>query len=240
MQNNELRILKWLGIALAVLSTIFTLVLVASHLTGRLVGLGRVGILGSVGAELVVIFAAWLAVSEHKRVAGVAMLCQVVLTGLLLVNASIALDLSWQETLADKASDRSLAAQRILADEARKTERERAEAAGQLAQTDKLLAREFVRAGKAAASSLPVQTASHEAIDGPVDVRKLSAYERYGLTVAPLFCALLAVIALALAAHSGQPEGFADSSASLTQAAFVAPLRRRPGRPGTTGKAARR
>ena len=239
MQNNELRILKWLGIALAVLSTVFTLVLVASHLTGRLVGLGKVGILGSVGAELVVVICAWLAVSENKRVAGVAMLCQVVLTGLLLVNASIALDLSWQESLADKASERSLAAQRIAADEQRQTEKARAEAASQLAQTDKLLAREFVRAGKASASR-PVQTASHEAIDGPVDVRKLSAYERYGLTVAPLFCALLAVIALALAAHSGQPEGFADSSASLTQPAFVAPLRRRPGRPGTTGKAARR
>ncbi|HMV87942.1 MAG TPA: hypothetical protein PLD20_24460, partial [Blastocatellia bacterium] len=37
----------------------------------------------------------------------------------------------------------------------------------------------------------------------PLDISKLNTYERYGLTVVPLFLGLLTVIALGLAAHSG-------------------------------------
>ena len=114
-QNKELHILKWVGIALACLSTVFTLVIVGSHLSGRLIGLGKVGIIGTVGAELMAIICAWLAVSALKRVAGVAMISQIILTAVLLINASIALDLDWQETLASKASEHQLAAQRQAA-----------------------------------------------------------------------------------------------------------------------------
>ncbi|MBL8187378.1 MAG: hypothetical protein JNK38_05195, partial [Acidobacteria bacterium] len=53
--NKELSILKWVGIALACLSTVFTLVIVGSHLSGRLVGMGKIGIIGTVGAELMCI-----------------------------------------------------------------------------------------------------------------------------------------------------------------------------------------
>lgn len=202
--NKELSILKWVGIALACLCTVFTLVIVGSHLSGRLVGMGKVGIIGTVGAELVVIVCAWLVVSQMKRVAGVAMLCQIVLTAVLLINASIALDLDWQETLATKASERQLAVQRQAAEEQRKLIEKQAELAGQLAQTDKRLAREFVRSGKTTAK-LPVsaEPASAPVESAPLDISKLDTYSRYGLTIAPLFLGLLAVIALGLAAHSG-------------------------------------
>ena len=70
--NKELSILKWVGVVLAALSTLFTLAIVGSHLSGRLAGMGRVGIVGTVGAELMAISCAWLVASERKRVAGVA------------------------------------------------------------------------------------------------------------------------------------------------------------------------
>ena len=207
--SKELSILKWVGIALAVLSTVFTLVIVGSHLSGRLVGLGKVGIIGTVGAELMAIICAWLAVSANKLVAGVAMVCQIIITAVLLINASIALDLDWQETLASKASERQLAAQRQAAEEQRKLIEKQAELAGQLAQTDKRLAREFVRSGKATAR-LPLSAEPAEAkpeTSLPLDISKLSIYERYGLTIVPLFLGLLTVIALGLAAHSETSSG---------------------------------
>lgn len=274
--SRELSILKWVGVALAVLSTVFTLVIVGSHLSGRLIGLGKVGIIGTVGAELMCIICAWLATSESKRIAGVAMICQIVLTAVLLVNASIALDLDWQESLANKAAERTLTAQKTAAEEQRKTIEKQAEAvgqliaqqaqaAGQLAQTDKRLAREFVRTNKEAATSLlpqdePPKPAATENTDAaPLDISKMSIYERYGLTVVPLFLGLLTVIALGLAAHSGssstpyfaepntppatrQPVGFTGSqaqqmadgnrSARVNSSAPPAPFRRRPGRAG--------
>lgn len=204
--NKELSILKWVGVALAVLSTVFTLVIVGSHLSGRLVGMGKIGIIGTVGAELMAIICAWLATSERKRVAGVAMICQIVLTAVLLVNASIALDLDWQETLASKASEHQLTAQRQAAEEQRKLIEKQAELAGQLAQQDKRLAREFIKSGKATAklpSSSDSSTTTTAEASSPLDIAKLNTYERYGLTVVPLFLGLLTVIALGLAAHSG-------------------------------------
>ncbi len=230
-QNKELNILKWVGVALAVLSTVFTLVIVGSHLSGRLVGMGKIGIIGTVGAELMAIICAWLATSERKRVAGVAMICQIVLTAVLLVNASIALDLDWQETLASKASEQQLAAQRQAAEEQRKLIEKQAELAGQLAQQDKRLAREFIKSGKATAKLPPSTTEQPAETDAkPLDIAKLNTYERYGLTVVPLFLGLLTVIALGLAAHSGdsapaysggdsgnrQPLGFNPAPAGAT------------------------
>lgn len=201
--NKELNILKWVGIALAVISTIFTLAIVGAHLSGRLVGIGKVGLIGIVGAELMAIVCAWLAASERKKIAGVAMVCQIILTAVLLINASIAIDLTWQETLSDKASQRSIAAQRLAAEEQRKLIEKQAELAGQLAQTDKRLAREFVRSGKSNVQKMHVPTEPAEQVEAaPIDVAKLSVYERYGLTIVPLFLAMLTVIALALAAHS--------------------------------------
>ncbi len=204
--NKELSILKWVGVALAVLSTVFTLVIVGSHLSGRLVGMGKIGIIGTVGAELMAIICAWLATSERKRIAGVAMICQIVLTAVLLVNASIALDLDWQETLASKASEHQLTAQRQAAEEQRKLIEKQAELAGQLAQQDKRLAREFIKSGKATAKLTPSSdssTTTAAEASSPLDIAKLNTYERYGLTVVPLFLGLLTVIALGLAAHSG-------------------------------------
>lgn len=205
--NKELSILKWVGVALAVLSTVFTLVIVGSHLSGRLVGMGKIGIIGTVGAELMCIICAWLATSERKRLAGVAMVCQLVLTAVLLVNASLALDMDWQEVQAEKASERQLTAQKQAAEEQRKLIEAQAAAAAQLAQQDKRLAREFVKSGKAT-TKLP--TASEPAAattdtSTPLDISKLSTYERYGLTIVPLFLGLLTVVALGLAAHSGDP-----------------------------------
>jgi hypothetical protein len=202
MQSKELNILKWVGIALAVISTVFTLAIVGAHLSGRLIGIGKVGLIGIVGAELMAIVCAWLAASERKKIAGVAMVSQIVLTAVLLINASIAIDLTWQETLSDKATERQVAAQKLAAEENRKTIEKQAELAGQLAQTDKRLAREFVRSGKAAAKPTATAEQPAETETAPIDVAKLSVYERYGLTIVPLFLALLTVIALALAAHS--------------------------------------
>ena len=206
--NKELSILKWVGVALAVLSTVFTLVIVGSHLSGRLVGMGKIGIIGTVGAELMAIICAWLATSERKRIAGVAMICQIVLTAVLLVNASIALDLDWQETQASKASEQHLVAQRQAAEEQRKLIEKQAELARQLSQQDKQLAREFIKSGKATAklpASSDSSTATTTEASSPLDIAKLNTYERYGLTVVPLFLGLLTVIALGLAAHSGDP-----------------------------------
>lgn len=202
--NKELSILKWVGIALACLSTVFTLVIVGSHLSGRLVGMGKVGIIGTVGAELMCIICAWLAASSLKKVAGVAMLCQIVLTAVLLINASIALDLDWQETQASKASEQQLAREKQAAEEQRKMIEKQAELAGQLAQQDKKLAREFIRSGKTT-SRLVQQPDLENGVAEPtssLDIAKLSIYERYGLTIVPLFLGLLTVIALGLAAHS--------------------------------------
>ena len=218
MANKELNILKWVGIALACLSTVFTLAIVGSHLSGRLVGLGKTGIIGTIGAELMCIICAWLAASDEKRVAGVAMLCQIVLTGILLINASIALDLDWQETQAVKASERQLAAQKQAAELQLETQtkliEKQGEVAAQLSQQDKRLAREFVRGNKPGLKPLdtttkPADNATPET--APLDVAKLSIYERYGLTVVPLFLALLTVIALGLAAHSGDTAPKAQS-----------------------------
>jgi len=203
--KKELSILKWVGVALAVLSTVFTLIIVGSHLSGRLVGMGKVGIVGSVGAELMCIICAWLLTTDNKRVAGVAMICQIVLTAVLLVNASIAMDLDWQETLSNKASERQIAAQRLAAEEQRKLIEKQAELAGQLAQQDKRLAREFIKSGKATAK-LPATTEepkTETAAAPSLDVAKMDFYSRFGLTTLPLFLALLSVIALGLAAHSG-------------------------------------
>jgi hypothetical protein len=137
-------------------------------------------------------------------VAGVAMVCQIVLTAVLLINASIALDLDWQQNQADKASERQLAAQRAAAEEQRKLIEKQGEVAKELAQTDKRLAREFVRSGKTAPTPKAVTDATNDAsAPAPVDVAKLGTYERFGLTTVPLFLALLVVLALSLAAHSG-------------------------------------
>lgn len=211
MDQKTLGILKWVNVALAGLCTVFTLVIVGSHLSGRLVGMGKVGIIGTVGAELMAIICAWLSHSaESKRVAGVAMLCSIIITGVLLINASIALDLDWQETLANKASEQQLAAQRQAAEEQRKLIEKQAELAAQLSQQDKRLAREFIRSGKATAK-LPSPTESATAtsdVSAPLDIAKLSIYERYGLTIVPLFLGLLTVIALGLAAHSGDEQPY--------------------------------
>jgi len=259
MQSKELSILKWVGVALAVLSTVFTLVIVGSHLSGRLIGLGKIGIIGTIGAELMAIICAWLATSERKRVAGVSMICQIVLTAVLLINASIALDLDWQENLASKASEQHLVAQRQAAEEQRKLIEKQAELAAQLSQQDKRLAREFIRSGKATAKlPSPTETVTLAEV-GPIDISKLNTYERYGLTVVPLFLGLLTVIALGLAAHSNdnptvytgetvhepttrQPVGFtggqaqqmadANRSARINSGTPPAPFRRRPGSPG--------
>ncbi len=208
MASKELNILKWVGIALAVISTIFTLAIVGAHLSGRLIGIGKVGLIGIVGAELMAIVCAWLAASEIKKIAGVAMICQIVLTAVLLINASVAIDLDWQETQASKASERTMAAQKLAAEEQRKLIEKQAELASQLAAQDKRLAREFVRSGKAT-PKLPASpdSAAETSEAGPINVANLSVYERYGLTIVPLFLALLTVIALALAAHSGSSSG---------------------------------
>ncbi len=195
--NRELRILRWVGIALACLSTLFTLAIVGSHLTGRLQGLGRIGILGTVGAELMAITTAWMVASECRRVAIVAMVSQLILTGVLLVNASIALDLDWQEKLADKAAERHFAAEMQAEQERRKTLEKQAELAWQLSDKDKLLARAFV--STAARPQMTEIDIAPAAVEAP---RKIGFYERYGLTVMPLFLALVALIALALAAQS--------------------------------------
>lgn len=210
MDRKTLNILKWVGIALACLSTVFTLVIVGSHLSGRLIGLGKVGIIGSVGAELMCIVCAWLSTSDSKRVAGVSMICQIVLTAVLLINASIALDLDWQETLASKASEHHLVAQKQAAEEQRKLIEKQAELAAQLAQQDKRLAREFIRSGKSTAKlPSPIESAAATSeVSAPLDIAKLNTYERYGLTVVPLILALLAVIAIGLAAHSGGEQPF--------------------------------
>lgn len=202
--NKELSILKWVGIALACLSTVFTLVIVGSHLSGRLVGMGKIGIIGTVGAELMCIICAWLSASSLKKVAGVAMLCQIVLTAVLLINASVALDLDWQETQASKAELAKLEREKLAGEEQRKTIEKQAELAGQLAQQDKRLAREFIKSGKTTAKiATPTDSeSSGTEAAAPLDVSKLSVYERYGLTVVPLFLGLLTVIALGLAAHS--------------------------------------
>jgi len=200
--NKELSILKWVGIALACLSTLFTLAIVGSHLSGRLVGMGKVGIIGTVGAELMAIICAWLIASEQRIVSGVAMICQVVLTAVLLINASIALDLDWQETLANKAADRQLAAEKQAEEEKRKTLEKQAELALQLSQKDKRLARDFVRAEKKPAAKTAEAQPEAAPNAAPLDVQKFSTYERYGLTVVPLFLALVTVIALAMAAQS--------------------------------------
>lgn len=205
--NKELSILKWVGIALACLSTVFTLVIVGSHLSGRLIGMGKIGIIGTVGAELMCIICAWLAASKLKKVAGVAMICQMILTAVLLINASIALDLDWQETQASRAEQAKLEREKLVAEEQRKTIETQAALAAQLSQQDKRLAREFIRSGTAT-SKLPVATESTEKPSdhaAALDVAKLSVYERYGLTVVPLFLGLLTVIALGLAAHSETP-----------------------------------
>lgn len=205
---KEMSILKWVGIALACLSTVFTLVIVGSHLSGRLVGMGKIGIVGTVGAELMCIICAWLATSNLKKVAGASMLCQIILTAVLLINASIALDLDWQETQATKAEQAKLEREKLAAEEQRKTIEMQAQLAAGLAQQDKRLAREFIRSGKSS-SKLPTlsetQTAETEKAPTYVDVAKLSVYERYGLTVVPLFLALLTVIALGMAVHSDTP-----------------------------------
>jgi hypothetical protein len=210
--NKELSILKWVGIALACLSTVFTLVIVGSHLSGRLIGLGKIGIIGTVGAELMCIICAWLTASKLKKVAGVAMLCQIILTAILLINASIALDLDWQEVQASKAEQAKLEREKLIAQEQRKTIETQAALAGQLAQQDKRLARDFIRSGNTA--KLPTPTAPEaepEKAPTHVDVAKLSVYERYGLTVVPLFLGLLTVIALALAAQS-EPSAHSSKS----------------------------
>jgi hypothetical protein len=229
--NKELSILKWVGVVLACLSTLFTLAIVGSHLSGRLAGLGRVGIIGTVGAELMAIICAWLVASERKRVAGVAMICQVILTAVLLVNASIALDLDWQETLAGKAAERQLTVEKQSAEERRKTLEKQAELALQLVEKDRRLARAFVRAER------PPEIEAGEAREtaGPnlslLDAQRLSVYERYGLTVMPLFLALLTLIALATAAQSGsagpkgmEPPEMPDLTASVVMGAVSAPF----------------
>lgn len=207
-QSKELSIIMWVGIALAVLSTIFSIAIVGSHLSGRLIGMGKAGIIGTVGADFMAVICAWLIGSKLKKVAGVAMLCQVVLTGVLLMNASIALDLDWQETQATKAEQAKLERGKLAAEEERKTIEKQAQLAAQLSAQDKRLAREFIRSNKSA-SKLPAlsetETAETEKAPTYVDVSKLSGYERYGLTVVPLFLGLLTVIALGMAAHSETP-----------------------------------
>lgn len=210
--NRELSILKWVGIALACLSTVFTLVIVGSHLSGRLVGMGKIGIIGTVGAELMCIICAWLAASQLKKVAGVAMLCQIILTAVLLINASIAIDLDWQETQATRAEQAKLERERQAAEEQRKTIEKQAELAAQLSLQDKRLAREFIRSGtttsKLPGLSEPSEKPETTPAPAIVDVGKLSVYERYGLTTVPLFLGLLTVIALGLAAHSETPSRY--------------------------------
>lgn len=209
-ENRELSHLMWVGIALAGLTTIFTLVIVASHLSGRLVGMGKIGIVGTVGAELMCIFCAWKIGSKNKTVAGVAMLCQIVLTVVMLINATIALDLDWQENQATRADQQRIDREKLIAEEQRKTLEKQAELAAQLAAQDKRLAREFIKSGTTT-SKLPGGTTEPEtkpAEKTHVRVEELSTYERYGLTSVPLVLALLTVIALGLAAQNGKAHTF--------------------------------
>ncbi len=157
----------------------------------------------STNTKLMAICCAWLVASERKRVAGVAMFCQVILTAVLLVNASIALDLDWQETLAGNAAERQLTAGKQVEEERRKTLEKRAELALQLVEKDRRLARAFVRTEMNPEIDAGQSRLATEPDIARLDVRRLNAYERYGFTVMPLFLALLTLIALAMAAHSG-------------------------------------
>lgn len=138
------------------------------------------------------------------------MLCQIILTAVLLINASIALDLDWQETQASRAEQAKLDREKLAAEEQRKTIEKQAELAAQLSLQDKRLAREFIRSGTTTSKLPGLTETSEKTIDpaGPLDVAKLSVYERYGLTVVPLFLGLLTVIALGLAAHSETPSRY--------------------------------
>jgi hypothetical protein len=173
-KNKELSVLKWVGILLACLSTVFTLTIVGSHLSGRFVGWMRVGIIGTVGAEVMVTTCAWFVASERKRVAFAAMICQVILTAVLLVNASIASDLDWQETLAGKAVERQISAEQRAADERRKTMEKHAELALQLLEKDRWLARAFVRAGNTPQIEADEPHKATEPILAKLDVRRLT------------------------------------------------------------------
>lgn len=90
------------------------------------------------------------------------------------------------------------------AEERRKTLEKQAELALQLVEKDRRLARAFVRAERPPA----IEAGEARETAGPnlslLGVRRMSVYERYGLTVMPLFLALLTVIALATAAQSGE------------------------------------
>jgi hypothetical protein len=139
----------------------------------------------------------------------VAMICQVILTGVLLVNASIALDLDWRETLADRAAEREYSSVARVAEERRKTLEKQAELAWRLAEKDKLLARAFVNVETQPRFSSPASMQEEPAVEGPAvstTNSSVSLYERYGLTVAPLFLALLTLVALATAAQRGAGE----------------------------------
>jgi hypothetical protein len=142
------------------------------------------------------------------------------------------LDLDWQETLAGKAAEQQLTVEKLAAEERRKTLEKQAELALQLVEKDRRLARAFVRAERPP----EIEAAETRETAGPnltlLDAQRLSVYERYGLTVMPLFLALLTVIALAAAAQqrhdagqkSMEPSEMPDLTASVVMGAAGAPF----------------
>lgn len=249
VDHNELKSLKWVGIGLAVLTTVFTLVVVGSHLAGRLVGFGRLAIAGVVGAEFVAIVCAYKSGSKNPAVALTALACGLLLTALLLWNATIASDLDWREKLADKASERETAAERLRAEERRKdreTEarliRESKQADAKIAQelltTDKSAGRAYVKkqAKQAVAAPAleptpeptppPSPTANTPAETQHIEIGKLDWYERYGLTIAPLLLAALTIVALTLAAIFGPRQIGQPGEAERRDAERIEALRR--------------
>jgi hypothetical protein len=94
---------------------------------------------------------------------------------------------------------------------------------------DRRLARAFVRAEMSPEIGPSEAQETTEPHLAPLDVRKVTIYERYGLTVFPLFLALLTVIALAIAAQSGNadpksvnPPKLSDLTASIVMSPATA------------------
>lgn len=205
-QNDDLGVLHVVTVVLAVLCTIFDAFIIGGYLWGYLEGMSRVAIIGILGANLVAIVCAFLTGrTKNPNVFWTALVCELLITGLLLFNASNVFDQIKGERQEDRQAKREIERLKAANDAKKELLAEEARLAKELAGADRTLGRQFLKThASAAPSPSPSPSATPEA-EAETKSATLSSVERKLLTSGPLYLALIVVGALLIAARA-QPK----------------------------------
>lgn len=201
-ENSNLSVVKILAVVIALLCAFFDITVVMLHLMGRLAGMSKIGVVGTIGVGIVAIACAWIACDKksNRSLIAAAIVGEVILTTVSLINAGIAMDIEWQDLAANKAVERSLTLEKARNEERRKDEQLKAQTLVSVLDKDKIAGRKLatVQASPTPEPVVSVPLSQNEF--RPVDIGKLDWWSRYGMTIFPMILAVLVTVALAICA----------------------------------------